>query len=95
MAYQIAKAGGRYAGTLKNYLGRSNAEIQKALRGCEKQVALHQQKTANPAQFVPDWNQLSAQWQAQLISGWQKDTVRNQELADIMRGILIERGCEP
>jgi hypothetical protein len=44
-AYEIAKAGGKHAGTLNNYAGRSTAEIQKALSSYERQVAIHQQRS--------------------------------------------------
>lgn len=94
-AYQIAKVGGAHAGTLKNYVNRSDREIRKALRGHEKQVSLHQQKIANPRQFIADWDSLPERERAGLLLKWQQDLQRHQVLADIMRGILMERGCEP
>ena len=62
-AYDTALAGGKHAGTLKNYAGRSATEIQKAVRSYESQVALHQQKIANPAQFAERWGQMTVQEQ--------------------------------
>lgn len=90
-AYEEALAGGRHAGTLRNYARRSIAEIRKAIEGYERQVALHKQKIANPAQFAEDWERMSAQQQAGLIKHWQEDIDRNQALADVLRGLLQSR----
>jgi len=76
---------------LKNYAGRSTAEIQKAITSHERQVALHQQKIANPAQFAERWGQMGAKEQAGLIRHWQQDIARSQELADVLRGLLGPR----
>ena len=90
-AHEIATAGGRHAGFLKNYAGKSTAEIEKAIRSYERQVALHQQKITNPAQFAERWGEMTAKEQAGLIRHWQQDIVRNQELADVLRGLLRSR----
>ncbi len=90
-AYEIAKAGGRHAGLLRTYQARSTAEIQRALRSYERQVALHRQKVHSPEQFIQEWDQQSPRVQQALLRHWQEDGARNQELADIMRGILQER----
>jgi hypothetical protein len=87
-AYEAALAGGKHAGTLKNYAGRSAAEIQKAIGSYERQVALHQQKIANPAQFAERWGQMTAREQAGLLNKWGADAARNQELAGVLRGLL-------
>jgi len=86
-AYETAVVGGRHAGTLRNYAGRSLSEIQSGVAGYERQVALHAEKLANPAQAVENWGQLAAQEQAGLLAKWYKDLVRNQELADVLRGL--------
>jgi hypothetical protein len=90
-AYEIAAAGGKHAGTLRNYAGRSAAQIQKAITSYERQIALHQQKIANPAQFAERWGQMGAQEQAGLVNKWGADAARNQELADVLRGLLESR----
>lgn len=90
-AFEIAEAGGKHAGTLKNYAGRSVEEIQKAVSSYERQVAIHQAKIANPAQFAERWGQMSAREQAGLINKWGADAARNQELADVLRGLLGSR----
>jgi len=90
-AYELAKVGGKHAGTLRNYAGRSIAELQKAISSYERQVAIHQQKIANPAQFVERWGEMSSQEQAGLLNKWGADAARNQELADVLRGLLEAR----
>jgi len=87
VAYETALAGGRHAGTLRNYAGRSLAEIEKGVIGYERQVALHAEKIANPARFAQRWEQMTPQQQAGLVAKWQKDLARNQELANVLRGL--------
>ena len=90
----IARAGGRHAGLLRVYQEKSAAEIQRALRSYERQVELHRQKIHSPEQFVQDWGTQHAHAQRGLLRHWQEDMVRNQELAEIMRGLLRERGIQ-
>jgi hypothetical protein len=90
-AYTIARAGGRHAGLLRTYERKSTAEIQRALRSYERQVELHRQKIHSPEQFVQDWSTLRSHVQSGLLRHWQEDVVCNQELAEIMRGLLRER----
>jgi len=87
-AYEAAAAGGRHAGLLKNYAGRSAVEIQKGLTSLERQAALHGERLASPAQFAERWGQMSAQEQAGLLRYWQKEAARYQEQADVLRGLL-------
>ena len=94
-AYEIAKAGGRHADLLRIYQGRNLAEIQRALRSYERQGDLHRQKLNNPEKFVKDWTQRSPQTRQGLLRHWQEDLMRNRELAEVMRGILQERGIQP
>ncbi len=94
-AYEIAKAGGRHAGLLRTYQGKSLGEIQRALLSYERQVDLHRQKLRSPERFVEDWAKNSPRTQAGLIQHWQEDLARNQELVEIMRGILQDRGIQP
>jgi hypothetical protein len=56
-ALQIAEEGGRHAGFLKNYTGKSPAELQKGIASLEKQIAEHQAKIANPEKFIPNFKQ--------------------------------------
>ena len=91
-AYEVARAGGRHSGLLRVYQEKSTSELQRAVRSYERQVELHRQKIEHPEQFVQDWDQKSPRVQSGLRRHWQEDRVRNQELADVMRGLLRERG---
>lgn len=90
-AYEEARAGGRHSGTLRNYADRSTDELEKAIGSYERQVELHKQKIANPEQFAERWGQMGAQEQAGLLNKWRADTARNQELANVLRGLLKTR----
>jgi hypothetical protein len=70
-------------------------EIQHALWGYERQVDLHRQKLKSPEQFVENWAKKSPHTQEGLLWHWQEDLARNQELVEIMRGILQDRGIQP
>ena len=91
-AYEVAREGGRHAGLLQVYQAKSTAELRRALRSYERQVERHQQKMKYPEQFVQDWYTKSLRVQHGLRRHWQEDITRNQELADVMRGIMRERG---
>src|SRR5688572_1074824 len=88
VAYEVAAQGGKHAGTLRNYVGRSAAEVAKGVRGHEKQVTLHMDKLANPAKYVENWGKLTQKHQQSLIRHWQSDIQRNREMADVLRGLL-------
>jgi hypothetical protein len=77
VAYEIAAPGGKHAGTLRNHVGRSAAEVAKGVRGHEKQVALHMDKLANPAKYVENGSKLTQNHQQSLIRCWQSDIRRN------------------
>jgi len=94
-AYELAKAGGRHAGLLRIYQGKGGGEIERALRSYAGQVERHRQKLSNPEQFVRDWASRSAHMQEGLLRHWREDLARNQQLAEVMRGILLERGTQP
>jgi RHS repeat-associated protein len=91
-AYEIAAAGGRHAGTLRNYASRSRAEIVRAIRGYERQVEEHIDKIANPTRYIKDWDKLTQQQRDGLLRKWAKDKERNQELADVLGGYLRHAG---
>jgi hypothetical protein len=94
-SFNTAKDGGRHAGTYNNYVNKNTTEVQKALRGYEKQVQEHADKMLNPGKYIDNWSSLDPREQQGLLNKWAKDLARNQELADIMKGILYERGVYP
>ncbi len=90
-AYEIAKAGGKNSGLLKNYLNRPVQEIEDAVKSYEKNVEIHREKIANPETFAPGWGNRSKEEQEGLLRKWQKDLTRNQQQGDVMKGLLKER----
>lgn len=56
--------------------------------------ALHRQKMSRTETCVQHWVRKSPRAQQGLLRYWQQDLTRNQELADVMRGILQERGIQ-
>ena len=90
-AYKIAQAGGKHAGFLKNYAGRSPAEINKAIKSIQsgKQgINVHMDKIANPTKYVPNWNTLRPGHQQSLINGWQNTVTKHTEQIQILRTLL-------
>jgi RHS repeat-associated protein len=88
---QIAQGGGQHAGFLKNYAGKPSAELRKAIASLEKQIAEHQACIANPEKKIPNFKQLDPRQQKALLeSKWPGDIQRQQEQADILRGLLGE-----
>jgi len=82
----------KHEGLLQTYQRRTTREIQRAIRSYERQVTLHKHKLAAPERSVQAWNRLTDQEQQGLIAKWQKDLARNQELAELMRNLLLARG---
>jgi hypothetical protein len=89
--YEIAKAGGKHSGHLRNYATRTAAELQKAIRGYRKVIDLHRKWIANPRLKVPNWDQLSAKEKCDLIAKWKSDIARNEELMRVIEGLLKHR----
>jgi hypothetical protein len=88
-AYEAAVAGGRHAGLLQNYLGRSAAQIQRGIASYESQIAQHEAKIADPAKYIEGWAKLDPrQQQALLTSKWPGDIQRLAEQRDVLKGIL-------
>jgi RHS repeat-associated protein len=53
-AFEVAKAGGKHAGMLANYAGRSLDEILSGIASYERKIAEHLDKLANPAWQVDE-----------------------------------------
>jgi len=91
-AYQTAKEGGKHAGFLRNYAGRSSDEISKGISSIEREIAEHRDKIANPEKYIPSFGQLDPRQQAALINKkWPSDVQRQSEQLDILKGLLNER----
>jgi hypothetical protein len=89
-AYETAKAGGKHSGIIEVYRHKSINEIRRAQRSYLQQVVLHLHKIESPEQFIEEWDKLSSTHQRGLLKKWERDQERNQELADVMRGLLME-----
>ena len=89
-AYEVAKAGGRHAGFLREYASRSVGEIQKSIESLEARSIEHLTKLANPAKQAERWAQMDPREQQGLLQLWEKEATRYQEQADVLRGLLNE-----
>jgi YD repeat-containing protein len=79
-------------GFLRNYMGRSPAEIRNAIASIERQTAEHRSWIANPESKIPNFRALDPRQQAALINNkWPGDIARQQEQVDILRGLLRDR----
>ena len=90
-AFEIAKAGGRNAGLLKNYSGKTTIEIEKGIQSLEMRVSEHISKIANPSEFAADWGVRNPQAQEGLLKYWQKEVAKYKEQANVLRGLLKEK----
>lgn len=89
-AYNEAKAGGKHAGYLKQYASLPDHLVEKAVRGFEKQIAVHKNWIANPfLKLPPDYPAIEIE---RLVSKkWPSDITRLEEQRDVALGIMKER----
>jgi hypothetical protein len=88
-AFEAAAAGGKHAGFLKNYAGRSSAEIEKAITSIEARVAEHKGWIANPQSKIPNFSSLDPRQRAALVnSKWPSDVARQQQQIEVLKGLL-------
>jgi hypothetical protein len=87
-AYEVAASGGAHSGFLKNYLGKSASQIERAVGSLEANVADHLGWIENPRAKVADFYSRSVEYQHGLLQKWTKDAVRNQSQANILRRLL-------
>jgi hypothetical protein len=84
-AYEEAAQGGRHAGFLRNYQGRSRIELERGIRSLERRIAEHESKIRDPERYVPGWAQLDPrQRQALVGSKWPSEIEGWQEQRDIL-----------
>lgn len=77
---------------VRDYLDKPVKEIQKGIRSYEKQIALHQEKIANPSKFIPHWEELHPERQHALINKkWPAEIQCYTEQRDLLQSILNER----
>ena len=93
-AFEVAKAGGKHAGWLKQRLEDGPVQLRKGMRSIARQIAQHEAWIANPAAKVQDIDSRLPAYQVALVAGWRDDIARQQEQMDILRGVLKEKGHE-
>ena len=77
---------------VRDYLNKPAKEIQKGIKSYEKQIALHQEKIANPPKFIPHWDELHPERQHALINKkWPAEIQCYTEQRDVLQSILNER----
>jgi hypothetical protein len=90
-AFEVAAAGGRHAGFLRNYQGKSPDELRRGIDSLKKQIAEHRDKIANPRKHIPDWESLDPRQQKALLDKkWLSDIQRQTEQLEILEGLLKE-----
>lgn len=93
-AYEAAKSGGKHAGFLKNYAGKSAAQLKKGIQGLQKQIDEHSALINDPAGTMKklgkgDWNALDPRQQKALLERkWPGDIQRQTEQQNILKGLL-------
>lgn len=98
-AYLEARFGGRHAGFLEKYEGLSNREIQKGIQSIGREIAEHENKIANPADYVMkttgrDWRKLDVREQRGMVEKWRADINRQNDQMDILKDIQNSRNTQ-
>ena len=82
-AFEVAKAGGKHAGYLKQYVSLPDHLVEKAMRGFEKQIAAHNSWIANPFLKLPP-NYPAMAIERLVAKKWPADIARLEEQRDIV-----------
>ena len=86
--FAVAREGGRHAGFLRNYAGKSADELQSAIRSMQGNIADHAKWLKNPRLKAGNWDSFSATHQQNLLHHWKQDMVRAQEQIEILIRLL-------
>lgn len=87
-ALQAARAGGRHAGQLQQFLKQTPDQLRKTIGSFDKQIAKHQGWIRDPASKVKDWATLRPEHQQNLLHHWRQDIARHHELKSIAEDLL-------
>jgi len=93
-AYSEAANGGKHAGFLDNFAGRSTSELDKTINSLQygkRGISVHEDKIANPSKYVENFDDLTPQHQQNLIDGWRKEIQNAREQIDILKDIKKQR----
>lgn len=89
-AYEVAKTGGKHAGFLKQYSSLPDHLLEKAARGFEKQIAIHNSWIKNPfLKLPPDYP--PPEIERLVTKKWPSDIARLEEQKVIILELLKER----
>jgi len=90
--YEVAKAGGKYSGWLKQQRILPVHLLEKAIRSFEKLIAEHESWLEDPARKIPDFYFLHPNQQKHLLEKhWPDDIQRNRDYVTILKGVLQEK----
>ncbi|WP_108026903.1 hypothetical protein, partial [Melghirimyces profundicolus] len=90
--YDIAKNGGKHKGFYKQYVEKTDEQIQKGIDSLNKQIQEHRDKIKNPEKYIPHFKELDPRQQNALINKkWPGDIQRQMEQKAILEGILKSR----
>ena len=87
-AWDVAVAGGRHAGLLRNMAGRGISEIQSGVATLEGRVAEHLGKIRDPSSAIPHWARLDPRAQQGYLKFWENEAVNYSQQAEVLRGML-------
>jgi hypothetical protein len=88
-ASEVAEAGGRHAGFLRNYQGKPPGELRRGIESLKKQIEEHRDKISNPEKHIPTWKSLDPRQQKALLEKkWPTDIQRQSEQLEILEGLL-------
>jgi hypothetical protein len=88
-ASEVAEAGGRHAGFLRNYQGKPPGELRRGIESLKKQIEEHRDKISNPEKHIPNWKSLDPRQQKALLEKkWPSDIQRQREQLEILEGLL-------
>jgi hypothetical protein len=97
-AYENAKAGGRHSNYYRQAITWAAKSLFSALDRHEQNVAEHLAKIADPLNasgLRKPWHTMDPREQAGILEDWCDDMRRNREQADVIYGVLRERGELP
>jgi RHS repeat-associated protein len=90
-AFEVASEGGRHAGFLRNYAGKTADELRRGVGSLEKEVATHLDKIKNPEKYIEGFSNLDPRQQKALLEKkWPGDIQRQREQIDILKRLLEE-----
>lgn len=77
--YEIAKAGGKHHGFLRQVAEMGPRQRRKSVMSYLEQIGLHMDKVLNPEKHVPDWLALRESHREGLLRGWRKEVADHRE----------------